>query len=897
MYKHIVFLLLLFGSSGLAQITTGDLIGKILDSEGRPISDANVIVVSSSLQGERGAASDDHGFFRISTLPVGIYSLKISHMSYQSISIDNINVQLDKTTNLADISLQDRTLEAAPIIVIGERQNIDPTSTTVGMNISASQFENLPIDRDYQSIIALTPQANSSFLGDEINISGGTGLENAYFIDGMHVTDPFRAQGGTDLPYNFIKEIEVKTGGYQAEYGRALGGIANIITYSGSNTFQGQVFGFYLNDNLTGDKRGLEEIESIGFAHFDVGVSLGGPLIRDKLWFYGSYNPQVIQEDLAIPGIGIYRDKRTSHLFAGKLTWQANDRINLTFNINGDPVQHERIGSGFVELGIPLPAALENPDPFLGQWEEGGFNMSLQCSYTPSAYLLLQGAISRSQRIMKVGPATEQGDLEPIIINSQRGTWAGGYGSHIDRESVRTAARMSGTYFLGDHTLKTGIEFEDNKLLIQEFWRTKNGDPGLIHIRNDSDFRIMSFEMSPLVHNRIPSIYAQDSWHIHHRFTLNYGLRWDGQYFIGSDGTVAKSILDQFQPRIGFIFQPGEPGTQKVSGSYGRYYEQIPSSFSSFYSNYLQEIIVYNHNFYDNNPLENPIAGDTIKLSAENLRTVSDLKGEFFDEFILGYEREVAGHFKFGVRGIYRILGEVIVRSLNLETGEQFLGNPGRGQMSFMPVPKRDYTALEITFQGRPVNEAQFFTSYVLSRAYGNYTGLYFSDLRQAGPHGGNNWRYLEQLNNATGLLPNDRTHIFKFNGSYHFNFGLTLGASFFWQSGTPLNEFGYASMPDGATGILLLQQRGTAGRTPSIWDLSWRIQYRLAQFLPSTIQPTLILDISHIGPRKTVYVDQVHYYSRDGEGIWQNENPYYLREVFYQPPLTLRLGLEIRFM
>ena len=92
--------------------------------------------------------------------------------------------------------------------------------------------------------MALSPMATESYYGDGLNLAGSTGWENVYYIDGNNVTDPMRSSSGTNLPYNFVKEIEIKNGGYEAEFGSSIGGIANIITHSGGNQFHGQVFGF-----------------------------------------------------------------------------------------------------------------------------------------------------------------------------------------------------------------------------------------------------------------------------------------------------------------------------------------------------------------------------------------------------------------------------------------------------------------------------------------------------------------------------------------------------------------------------------------------------------------------------------------------------------------------------
>ena len=141
---------------------------------------------------------------------------------------------LGSTTSLGTIVLQQQSIETEEIIISGNKTLIDPTSTEYGGTLRSKDFENLPLDRDYKSIVALLPLANTSYFGDQVNFAGATGFENKYFIDGMDVSYGFNSGTGTNLPYNFIKDIEVKTGGYEAEYKSSLGGIINVITNSGS---------------------------------------------------------------------------------------------------------------------------------------------------------------------------------------------------------------------------------------------------------------------------------------------------------------------------------------------------------------------------------------------------------------------------------------------------------------------------------------------------------------------------------------------------------------------------------------------------------------------------------------------------------------------------------------
>jgi hypothetical protein len=879
-----------------AQRVNGNLEGRVLDSNKNPLHAVNVIVSGQNIQGDRGAATDEQGNFRVLALPVGSVTVQISHVAHQGLKYENVPIRLGKTTTLGVIEMKAKPIELAEVVVTSERPIIDPNVTTYGANIATDEFEALPTERDFLSVTTLLPQANTSFLGDDVNIAGSTGQENAYFIDGMNTTDPFKANGGTELPYNFIKEIELKSGGYEAEFGRATGGIVNVITHSGSNEFHAKAFGFFTNNRFANEsRRGFVELPTGDFSRYDAGLSLGGPAIHDKLWFFLAYNNKVEQEDIDFSGLGFRTDKNVANIFAGKLTWRATGNTNVVLSVFGDPGKRDRIGHN---SPAPLsPSAISNPDVFLGKWEDGGVNFSLKASHVVNQNMLIEGSASRYNAHLIAEPATDRGRKEPLYIDNTTGIWSGGYGNAFDHHSIRNSASLAATYYHGNHNLKSGFQYEDN--VFDEDWRWQSEGPqgaGLV-IRNAPSFWVvLPVNFQTEVRNRVISAFAQASLAIHPRLRLNTGLRWDAQYWKGLDTELGFNITDQLQPRVGFVLQLGEMGTQKVTGSVGRFYEQVPSfPISLLFGNLYQDAYLY---FVD--PFVNPDSGMVIPLARPGEHTIDkNLRGEHFDEFTLGYERQVKDRFKFGIRGIYRTVRQIIQNADDPETGaaQVLTGNPGRGILSFLPKAKREYTALEITLEKFGGQRFNFLASYILSRNYGNYTGLFSSDTGLDLPNAGLAFDNPESVVNATGLLPNNRTHVFKFNGSYRFDFGLLVGTSFNWQSGTPLSELGHHPDPANLSRIFL-KKRGSVGNTPAIWDLNFRLTYNLNQLIRSSFNQNLILDVFHLfSQRKAVLIEQQRYFAVDPEtGDQITENPNYLAPMLYQLPTIVRLGLEVNF-
>jgi hypothetical protein len=371
-------------------------------------------------------------------------------------------------------------------------------------------------------------------------------------------------------------------------------------------------------------------------------------------------------------------------------------------------------------------------------------------------------------------------------------------------------------------------------------------------------------------------------------------------YYYGEDSGIAQQINDQFAPRAGFIYQPGELGSQKFSGSYGRFYEQLPT-FVLTVGRFPLECDFF---IWDTDPRV-PEADSLFELPfCLGSPEVDDLKGQHYDEFLLGYERSIGENWKVGVNGSHRVLREAIQDGFDSDGASAF-GNPGRDNLDNYPDAVRRYTALELTLGRSLGGRSQVHTSYVLSRSFGNYVGVFDGDTGVRNAHGGLAWNAHQTLVNAKGLLPNDRTHVFKLYGAHAFDFGLTAGGFFTAQSGTPLSEFG--TYPAGG-GRVHLRERGTFGRSPWLWDLNLRFAYDLGKWTGFGERSTqrLLLDVLHaFGQREAVNIDQLRFLASSAapgssyEEVVANQigpNPNYLKANAFQPPMTIRLGIETTF-
>ena len=448
---------------------------------------------------------------------------------------------------------------------------------------------------------------------------------------------------------------------------------------------------------------------------------------------------------------------------------------------------------------------------------------------------------------------------------------------------MQATASIKGSWILGSHAVKAGAEYR--QVATQQSWHIN-----LTTRFSDESYFQLLLDQEGTVRTRIPTLFVQDSWRIGPRFTFNFGLRWDGTWALGTNGKVAQRWVDQYQPRLGFVWEPGAPGTMRIYGSAARFYQEVLPFFALSWENdqYTQTVCTFDHD-----PRVDPSGGDCMNLISAILEEVEGLRGDHHDEYTLGYELRIGSQHRGHARAVYRELQDILEDGLVLKTGQYTWGNPGRGALAAdYPRASRTYKALELVLERRPA-QFGYLLSYVLSRTEGNFPGLFDADFGWGNPNIGATFDAPDGV--SSGLLPNDRTHAFKASGFYAFDFGLNLGGSMSWQSGTPLSELGGSQY--GTPLFTFLQPRGTAGRTPSILDLNLRADYTFGVRSGRRWKPRLILDVYHLlGDDEPVKYDQRRYYNVDTDGSQIDPNPTYGEVTRYSPPTTVRLGLELSF-
>jgi hypothetical protein len=282
--------------------TTGAIQGVVRDqASGEGLAGVTVVITSPALQGTQSAITEGSGQYKITNLPPGTYS---ATYYYSDITVrrNNILVSINKTTP-AYVKLNTNQAGGEVIVIDDKAPSIDPTSTTQGVTLDQDYTRNIPIPgRTFASALGAAAGSAGDDLG--VSFSGSTSLENSYVVDGVNTTGLTYGTVGSPLINDFIEEIEIITGGYNAEHGRATGGVVNVVTKSGSNEFHGTIFSYVSPGFLiaTRDRNPTEsasiDVESNMAYNMDFGFDLGGPIVKDKVWFYVGFAPRLARLDV-----------------------------------------------------------------------------------------------------------------------------------------------------------------------------------------------------------------------------------------------------------------------------------------------------------------------------------------------------------------------------------------------------------------------------------------------------------------------------------------------------------------------------------------------------------------------------------------------------------------------
>ena len=753
----VVFALAVTGLAVAQETTSGSIAGQVVDAQGLAVPGATVTITSD--EGTKNYVTDTEGRFFAPFLTPGMYDVRIELSGFVPIEQRMIQVRLGQRATLTDLTMRVGGLTET-VEVLASSPVVDITSTTAGSVLNSDMLRSLPVGRSFTDTLYMVPGVSNSSGAGQANpsIGGASGLENAYIVDGVNITNAgYGGVGsysiifgslGSGVTTEFIRETQVKTAGFEAEYGQATGGVINVVTKSGTNVFRGSIFGYSKPGALEAGWKQLNSpngtVNVTATTNWDAGVGGGGRIIRDRLFFYGTIdrlqetNTYLAPEGFPLRSLGEVDRKRSTTSYAGKLTWQQTTAHRFDLSVFGDPSKGEqgpqRAASNTGNALIASDQARFSELEYGTHSQTGRYDGILRNNW------LLEGLISRAANNTIERPAVNQHQYTDTTVTPNRRF--GGLGAFdLEQPGENVQYQVKSTNIVeaaGNHQFRYGFAFEDINFT-RAGGRTgppftlPNGtvtrDGASVTILADPVFgRIYratrgNFGPHPNTTQEYFNFFLQDTWQMG-RLTLRPGIRYEQQELVGGDPPLCHAddtrpglgdgtgepIHCRFKwdnnwgPRLGATYDVLGNGRSKVFASWGRFYARVPNDLAA---RALSADAGISRADYFDQDLTRPVpegvlaAGQTRHFILAGLHAAEfdpDAKMTYQDEFLGGIEFEAFTDASLGVRYIRRnmprILEDVGTAQMvlydlgvpGLESVEYFITNVNANTKVF-PVP------------------------------------------------------------------------------------------------------------------------------------------------------------------------------------------------------------------
>lgn len=810
-----------------AQTLTGTIIGRVTDQSGLPLPGVSVVFTSPQMiKAQEEALTNEDGRYRLPAAPPGTYRIRFELTGFQPVVREGIALPAGDTLAV-DVSLGLAAV-TEDITVQGESPMVDVTSTAVGTTASQQLLENVPMGRTFNNILSIVPgvvSGSSSNVGT-FTVFGSPSVSNIFAMDGLNISDPYQNVPNLFLPNDMFQEVQVTTGAFSAEFGNAEGGVFNFITKSGGNRFSGETSFYYQDESLQSSnidddlrRQGVTRASSLASLK-DLSGSLGGPVLRDRLWFfttarrYDSANSIVGFDGLQTVDHTPYFVKGTARVLGG-------GRVEVGYQ--------RRTGEFFPEnAGFATNA----DDRTWRLWEhrEQAFNTNYTHVLSSKTFFTARGGFVRHNRAGAFPNSNGRTGARDSVTNIACCGWI-----TLQGPQWRRGTRGNGniTHFVddfagGSHQLKAGFELELNQTGRDSIW-----PEDMFHLlQNNQPWRVQLFNTPVLGASDNVTIYAgfvQDEWTVG-RATMNLGVRFDsseawlpaqsspdGRWFPGASYPETRDLVNfrSVSPRLGLVYDVFGDRRTVLKASYGRYYGSIRTNQ------------VPNPNSVGNQTWSwNDLNGDRYFQWGEQGTLISDTRGGTAfskvdpnlrapktDAVFVSVEREMFRDFSLSVTGVYkrgRDFGARVTENIPYSAYVRLTGtSPTGGTVPFFVLrpefrgvravtlltnpddgdPERSrYVGLEIVGRKRMSDNWQMQASLNLSRSEDNYVeGVVESWDRQVGVRAiGGNRSNPNSLVNAYGRAFTDRPMVFKLLGTYMAPLGLVFSGSFQSTSGLP---------------------------------------------------------------------------------------------------------------
>lgn len=791
-------------AASFAQERVGSIVGTVTDPSGAAIPGAKVTVKSTTSATTAEVAADASGSFQVLQLPAGAYNVIASSQGFASMQMNAVPVELGRATRV-ELKLEvgqvtERVDVAADAIMV------DSQSSASAVIVNKEFSDLLPKGRSFYDLIAIAPGARPESKTGGVQVDGASGSENTFYVDGVEVTS---IQTGVlndqnKIPVEMVEQTQIKNGVMEAQYGGAMGGVINAVMRSGSNDFHGQVGFYFENDNMQARPRPSLRVSPFddevaeyfdnkadNFTRFNPVFTLGGPIVRNKIFFYMGYMPVFTNTDRNVTfnvddTTRSFNSKERQHYLTNKLDYNVNEKLRVAGSWTWNP---------FYRRG-DLPSRQGTDDPETNWGGQGEYNagnlFSYSADWTPNARTVVSfrggyhfnnhntnyGISSDTSVYYSNRPPASLGIPASLIAPAGYVTYAPG-ATFFDARK-RNNYNADASYianFWGQHTFKGGWQMNElgNEVNSQTwangyyryYWglsyRCITSQCSGQQTGTYGYYRYREIATKGDVSSNNQALFFQDNWRINRNLTLNLGIRTEREFvpsFAADKNIPSRAITfpwsDKFSPRLGFAYDPAGDGKTRIYASFGYFYDimkyELPrGSFGGdTWNDYFFSLDDYNWVTANQGIPPNPtnIRGRffetvnwRIPSNDPNDNTIDPnlkpMKQRMFD---IGMERMIGSSLVASARYTNRRLIRTIEDVGTLGPGGEiyYIANPGFGitvdpktwEPGFPMTPKarRDYDAIEFRLDKRYSDRYQFAASYTWSRQYGNYSGLASSD-------------------------------------------------------------------------------------------------------------------------------------------------------------------------
>ena len=781
-----------------AQEQRGSIQGTIRDSSGGVLPGVSVDARSPQMAGVQTTTTDKDGAYRFPALPPGSFEVTATLQGFNPAKVQNIRVELGQVLKV-DLALTVGGV-AESVQVTGESPLIDVKQNAAGANVQAEIIERIPKGRDFANVVTSAPGITNEARNRGIQIDGASGADNRFVIDGVDTTNLLNGTSGKGLAPDFVKEVQVKASGYNAEYRASLGGVISAISKSGGNAYHGSGGLYFTSDNLQGDVRPTLRLSPTNqtiaeyvttpaddFSSVEPVFDLGGPLLKDRLWFYGGYNPQWTTRSRTVK---FTSNSQTATFEQKPITQVLNYNVTgqITRALRGRVAASNQRDKGALALPSTGPGGLSTSNPALfpsvvrRDSTNDSFSAVVDWVATNRTYVNVTttmfqtgghdvGTFSDQLRHTFQGSNFQFTDI-PASLQNVNGFADNPSSSQFVRGDLRRlnfntdVTRYAS--WRGQHTVKGGLQIErirdltlsgEQAATVQLFWDQAYATNDGRRIRGQYGYYdVVQFITKGDIRTNNVGLFVQDAWTLNNKLTFNLGLRAENEdvpsYRADNPG-VHFGFRDKLAPRAGFAYDLRGDSRWKAYGSWGVFYDLMKLTVGRVMfggDNWVNYYYTLDSPDWPSISCGNGAPGSGCPgtfIQAFDFRPVAnnpthdlvdpDLKPARAQEFTLGLDHEMTRTMSVGVRFAHKWVDYAIEAVCNFTpTGEEDCGvnNPGFGSLGKFPLPgdpeqpkaKRDYDGIEFRLRKRLANRWSMDASYLYSYLRGNWSGIASSD-------------------------------------------------------------------------------------------------------------------------------------------------------------------------